>query len=423
MMPPDGFVSSVLAVESFDDMTALLHGPVGCRRDLSFISSILCPKMPKAPASTYRTRYYANNPRVPCTEVEAEDYISGAMDRLRDALGVVSSADENRIAVINTPGVSLIGESCSVLISEMGLGDRVISLDADYISYPIGEGYDKTLVKILKWLDPVKNRTVEKTVNILGLSVFTRDWKSTLEDLEELLSAMSLRVISVPGARCSIDEYMESVNAELNVVVCSEYCQDLKREYEENYEIPSIDIHEAPVGFDALEHWVTAIAEACSVDPFPALSIIKRKILRARDGMISCRGSASIKARTFGAVGDSTIVLPLTRWLHSYLALVPAYIRVTEGFDESAMSELQAFLEELGCGTALTNPLPDDIYIMAGEGDTVKRMEIGGRCTVGLDIGFPSLYDSNFMKKNVIGQNGTLYILERIVNSRPMMSM
>ena len=101
--------------------------------------------------------------------------------------------------------------------------------------------------------------------------------------------------------------------------------------------------------------------------------------------------------------------------------MVPAYVRVTEGEDTEAMSELTSFLESIGCDSALTDSLPEDLCVMAGDGDTVMRMEIGGRCEVGLDIGYPSLYDSNFMSKNVIGQNGALYILERIVNSRPMM--
>ena len=421
MMPPDGFVSSVLAVESFQDMKVLLHGPVGCRRDLSFISSILCPKENKADMSAYRVRYYANSPRVPCTEVDAEDYIAGAIDRLREALAIVSSVDDDCIAVVSTPGISLIGESCEDVVLEMGLQNKTITLDADYISIPIGEGYDRTLTKILKWQNPEKKGTIKGTVNLLGLSVFTRDWDATLADLTILLEAMGLKIACAPGVGCSLEQFRRSVDSEFNVVVCSEYCNDLKDYYRENYGIESIDIHEAPVGFDAIRRWIWAISEACSVDPEPAMKILDERMDRAFRGMHSNHGHASIKGRKLGIVGDSTIVLPLSKWLYDYLSMVPAYVRVTEGEDTEAMSELTSFLESIGCDSALTDPLPEDLCVMAGDGDTVMRMEIGGRCEVGLDIGYPSLYDSNFMSKNVIGQNGALYILERIVNSRPMM--
>ncbi|MCQ2070905.1 MAG: nitrogenase component 1, partial [archaeon] len=181
MMLPDGFVSSVMVIESFSDMKVLLHGPVGCRRDLCFISSILCPKDPKAGPEVYRGRYYANNHRVPCTEVDGEDYISGAINRLDEALDIVSGTDDDLIAIVNTPGVSLIGENCEDLILKKGLQERVLALDADYISIPVGEGYDRTLTKLLKWLKPEKTSTKRMKVNVLGLSLFTRDWKGVLD--------------------------------------------------------------------------------------------------------------------------------------------------------------------------------------------------------------------------------------------------
>ncbi len=421
-MIPDGFVSSVIAAESFDDIKVLLHGPVGCRRDMTFISSIICPKEPKAEPAAYRTRYYANNPRVPCTEVDADDYISGAIDRLEDALRTVSETDDDIIAVINTPGVSLIGDNCEDLIMRMGLGNRALAIDADYSSVPVGLGYDLTLTRILRWLKPVKRETLKDTVNILGLSVFARDWKSVIGDLTGLLEAMGLRVLAVPGTGCSAEEFRNSVNAEFNVAVSSEYCSNLKDLYSE-YGIPCADIHEAPVGFDSVEKWILAAAELCGKDPEPALRILDKCRRRAYDGMRSFRGSNSLKGRNLCISGDSTTVLPLVKWLYKYLAIVPVYVRVTDGYDEYAMEKLKEFLESAECSSALTDEMPERFYLAAGDGNTVRRMELGKVCSVGLDLGFPSIYDSDFMRKNVIGQNGALYILERAVNGRPMMSM
>lgn len=423
MMPPDGFVGAVLAVESFSDMKVLLHGPIGCRRDLSFISSILCPKDPKGDPPAYRCRYYQNDPRVPCTEVEAEDYIGGAIARLEDALNIVSRTDDDYIAVVSTPGVSLIGDSCEDAIERLGLSDHALAIDADYISIPLGDGYDRTLVRILRWLNPKQGNVRPRTVNILGMSVFMRDWKAVLDDLTELLEALGLHVICTPGVSCSTESFLESVNAEFNIAVCHEYCGTLERVYSEEYNIPCIDMHEAPVGFDALRRWVAEISRTCSVDPSPAMRIIDRTVSRAYGGMRSSRSAGSLKGRSLGIAGDATVVLPLVKWLYNYLGIIPVLVDVTEGSDEIACEELKTFLKHIGCLSALKRNDPNNIYVMAADGDSVRRMELGRICTVGLDIGYPSLYDSNFMRKNVIGHNGALYILERIVNSRPMMSM
>ncbi|MCQ2070826.1 MAG: hypothetical protein MJZ68_06825, partial [archaeon] len=144
---------------------------------------------------------------------------------------------------------------------------------------------------------------------------------------------------------------------------------------------------------------------------------------RAYEGMSSARGSMSLKGKNMAVYGDSTIVYPMVRWLYDYAGLIPVSIGVSEGPDPVAMERLREFLASVDCIQALDSPIPPRIYLVAGDGDTVRRMEIGKVCSVGLDIGYPSLYDGNFMKKNVIGHNGVLYLLERIVNGRPMMTM
>lgn len=422
MMSPDGFVSSVIASESFSDVKVLLHGPVGCRRDMSFISGILCPKEPKADPKSYRVRYYVNNHRVPCTEVEAEDYINGAIFRLKDALSIVSKTDDDIIAVVNTPGVSLIGDNCEDLINDMGLGDRALAIDADYISIPVGEGYDRTLVRILKWLEPQKGTVLPNTVNLIGLSLFTRDWKSVLDDLSELLNAMGLQVLCAPGADCSTEKFKQSVNAQFNIAICSEYCSDLKKLYLE-YGVPTLDLHEAPVGPDAIRRLILAVADYCKADPAPSLAILDKTMKRAYGGLRSTRTCESLKGKPFGIAGDSTVVMPMMRWFYEYFGMIPVYVRVTEGYDETAKERIEEFLGSIECSGSLTDEMPEELYLVASDGDTVRRMELGGRCKVGLDIGYPSLYDSNFMRKNVIGHNGILYLLERVVNGRPLMTM
>lgn len=44
MLKADGFIGSIMAAEGVSDMTTLLHGPDGCRKNLTTLSRSRFPK-------------------------------------------------------------------------------------------------------------------------------------------------------------------------------------------------------------------------------------------------------------------------------------------------------------------------------------------------------------------------------------------
>jgi hypothetical protein len=54
-------------------------------------------------------------------------------------------------------------------------------------------------------------------------------------------------------------------------------------------------------------------------------------------------------------------------------------------------------------------------YLFA-PGDIALLEEREGRCGKGVDIGFPSSYGSDFLKKPLMGLEGVMYILDALFN-------
>ncbi len=333
---------------------------------------------------------------------------------------VVSSMDDDVIVLVSTPGVSLIGDNCDEVVRRLGLESRVAVLDADLISLPLCTGVDRTLARLIKWAGGERKEVRKGTVNLIGMSTTMRDWRSALEDLTQLVEAMGLKVGCTPGVGCSIDDLRESLTSECNIVICEEYCHETCMMYE-SMGVPTVNSGSAPVGPVAIREWIQSIADFFGNDPSPAFAILDKVLERVSDGMRATKGSESLRGRSLAIEGDASVILPMVEWMHSALALIPIYVRVYDGCSEDQLRRIESFLEGIGCLDALTDELPRSVQIMMADGNTAKKMEIAEVCTVGVDIGFPSLYDTDFMAKSPMGTRGILYIMERAINSRPLM--
>ena len=228
---PDGFVGAVMAVESISDAVAFLHGPGGCRVRFMVYSGAVFPRVRLEDNDSYFIPYFCGYPRVPATYLDEYDYINGAYYKLEEGLPIVDSKDPGLIVVINSPGAALIGGNHERAIKEAGLEDRAIFMDESLVSTPMTQGYDHTLVEIMKHLDPIKERTDKDTVNLIGMTVMDKDFRAAIDEMTENLEAMGLKVRCVPGAGADLEGLRDSVNSEYCVVVCPEACQDLSEYY------------------------------------------------------------------------------------------------------------------------------------------------------------------------------------------------
>ena len=85
----DGFLGAMIASESILDGATVLHGPGGCRRMTSVLSSKLLPRDYSAKCGSF----FFNEPRIPCTFVDSSDYIYGATDKVGMVLNILEKVE------------------------------------------------------------------------------------------------------------------------------------------------------------------------------------------------------------------------------------------------------------------------------------------------------------------------------------------
>lgn len=414
---PDGFVGAVMAVESISDAVAFLHGPGGCRVRFMVHSGAVFPRVRLEENDSFYIPYFYGYPRVPATYLDEYDYINGAYYKLEEGLPIVGDKEPGLIVIINSPGAGLIGDNHERVIREAGLEDRAIFMDESLVSIPMTQGYDHTLLEIMKHLDPKKERTDKDTVNIIGITVMDKDFKAALEEITENIESMGLKVRCAPGAGADLSDLKDSVNSEYCVVVCPEACQDLM----EFYRAAGLKIIRseagAPVGFDAVESFYKTIAEATGKDASVPLS----KVAKARDKIyqkfVGMRYNAlRIKGLKFSAAGIASVIRPLTEWMYSYLATAPVAVDVDPGSDQLEIDRLKAFLESIDYGQSFGVEPKIGSDIVLCEGITAVTMRLNGECRIGVPIGHSTMGLDDVIPRPIYGIQGALYILDEILH-------
>ncbi len=408
---PDGFFGVVMAIEGISDSTVLLHGPDGCRKNLAALTGKVYPR-PDANIKRM-TPYYYGWPRIPCTGIASNDYVYGAYERLSEALGYVKGT-ASFIAVVNSPGASLIGDNCQKAIDENGLQDIAVVLDADLSSKPLNVGMDNALVTVLKKISPRRDAPRKGTVNILGNSVLQKDWESVNEEIGHILELMGLETISCVGAGSSIQNMRESANAEFNVLVCPEYAQEQARYYKEEFGITPIDMGYSPVGFEATEDFIMKIAEVTGKDPSKALEYVDRYKKKAYRRMLAARYGTT--GYSFAIDADPCVLYPLTKWLSDNMEMVPVALRANGIPFEYAEEKLREYLERKELTQVMDQMPPEFTDVVMTDGNTAQIYERSQHCRRGVDLKFPSMMNVEFLSQPIYGALGSMYILERIVN-------
>lgn len=410
---PDGLTGSIMAVEGIADAAVFLHGPGGCRVRHTVISSAVLPREGSEP---FTAPYYYGYPRVPSSYLDEYDFINGAYYKSSEGLGEVASRRPSLAVVIDSPGAGLIGDDHWRAIRENGLEDVAMHIPESMASVPATRACGRTLAYVMEHLDPERGDVRGGTVNLLGLSLMDKDWRAARDELASLLNDMGLEVVCCPGAGSSVDELVRSVDSEFNVVVCPEMCSGLTEWYGSRG-VPSIRSGKgAPVGFDALEAWVMAVADATDRDPSKALGRIDacgREVARRFTGMRY--NAVRIRGLTFSAAGTASVIRPLTEWLYGYLAMAPAAVVVDDGADEAESEALASFLERVGFQEAWSRePVPSGVVLC--EGIAALTMKLAGDCRAGIPIGYSSMGIDDIMPRPVYGMQGAMYILDEILH-------
>jgi len=411
----DGFTGALMAVESFSDGRAVLHGPGGCRNYHTFLTSVCYPRAKPADFKKYSQPYFFGQARMPCTYIDEDNYINGSEGKLEECIPAICRIDDNFDVFINSPGAALIGDNITDAIERAGFKDKAMAVEESLISQPFSSSYDHTIKSILEWKSPKKKETIPRSVNILGVPISAIDWQDVITEFVSLLSDMGITVISSPGAGCSSSDLEESTAAEYNVCISSEYCKRTAELYEKKYGIPTIFSEMgAPVGLDAVEHWAKNIGKIIGADTSKVEERIRQAKARVFRRIKGSMYSRRVKCSRFTIMADSSVAYPLTKWLHEYLCMVPASISVDPGEDDKMVSCIVGFLREIGLREAWNSDPAQKVDFVFTDGHTAESQVMIGTCRKGIDIAMPTLYRVNFIPRPVYGINGSMYILDEI---------
>jgi nitrogenase molybdenum-iron protein alpha/beta subunit len=418
---PDSFSGALFAVEGVRDGCTILNGPTGCKFYHSAISDSQFMRQATYSPLEY-TEGFFGQPRIPATYLDGHDYVFGSGEKLSNILRMAAGKKYALIAVINSPGATLIGDDLDRFIAGETKGASIpcFALENSGFSGAFGSGYQKAMLKVLDVLE-LKKETPKgnPAVNLLGLSIYQKYFDNNYKTIRKLLELCGIETISAPGAGDPVAAMKNIPSAALNVVIYPEYGKETAEYLKERFALPYIIPGEGPpVGFYSTAGFIKEICEYFNVPSLRAEAVLDAA--RAGAYLHLSRFSSLLgmpRGCLFSVKADSSAAYALTRWLCSYLGMIPAAVSVLPGGDAVFTKKLEDFLDSVNHGEALANPVIETpAQILLADGNTISAARLYGQKFCGIEIALPSLGYIDVTEKTLFGAEGGLFLLEQILN-------
>ena len=344
------------------------------------------------------------------------------------------------IAVINSPGAALIGDDLDRFLAEE-VGDiPAFALENTGFSGSFGSGYQKAIIRALDavrrhgasaGVKPAFNGDTvtgggaagsgekRRTVNILGLCIYQKHYARNLSVLRHLLELSGIGLAAAPGAGDSAASLSGIGGAALNVALYPEYSLEIAEKLKDEYGTPYFIPEEGPpIGFDAAEAFIRGICRELGGNGQRALEEIERA--RARAYLYLSRFSSLLglpRGTLFSVKAEASVAYAITKWLCTYLGMMPASVSVLSGGDAFFVQKLETFLDGIHCRKALEAPVIETpTHILLADGNTIAELKLYGQRFCGIEIALPSLGYIDVTGKTLFGGDGALFLLEQILN-------
>ncbi|ATW27558.1 nitrogenase component 1 [Candidatus Formimonas warabiya] len=417
---PDGFSGALFALEGIKDALVILNGPAGCKFYHGALSDAQFPRDTSLDPLNYGEEFFFGQPRIPCTYLDAYDYVYGSGEKLKKALQTVVTSKHKLVAVVNSPGAALIGDDLAHYLKDRVPDCPCISLESTGFSGAYAEGFQKAVIHVLEKLNVGDARDViPRSVNLIGLSLHQKYYRGSIGELKRLLSACGIEVLSVLCAGDSVREISRFPRAAYNVVVFPEFGGEIARWMEEKYWIPYIVSPEgAPVGFDATECLIRTVAGWLKVDPRPALHELEKARGRCFLSLSRFHSMTGLPGGArFSLKANPATAYALTKWLCLYLGMIPAAIEVDDPENSMFTKKLYAFLMETGFAAAAKNPIhTTETEIVFADGNTIAQVRLNKVACTGIEIALPSFGYLDVVEKTHLGAEGALLLVEQVIN-------
>jgi hypothetical protein len=212
------------------------------------------------------------------------------------------------------------------------------------------EGKEQTFTALLDLMQPAVAR-IERSVNIIGPTLNTFNWRADVFELKRMLSAIGVQVNTVLTSECTVAELVQAPRAALNLCVYPYDCGiPTAQKMHERFGIPWM-ANRVPIGFRQSAAWIEEIAQFFNIDARPYLA---REMKSARDFI----GSLLV----FNTFFEASVALS-TDNCDSYSVGISSFLKRELGMDicmAAVSSDAAAQKVAEVCPATLLNPTIDD---------------------------------------------------------------
>lgn len=435
---PDGITGMIFALEGIKNTVVLLNGPMGCKFYHSTTSQFLELRPPlylpaakgqeKIPVDyNFLNDWFFRQARVPCTYLDNEDYVYGTSQKVEEGLRYIKeNIDFDLIGIVNSPGASLIGDHLQEMSRKIMDGHPVVMLESPGYSENFCDGYQKAALELLEqtalphWrLDKGKKEdSAQKSVNLLGISIWHRYWEGDLAELKRLFELCNIRVNCCLGAGCSLEEIMRLPQADLNVVIYPEQGLKTARFLWENCQMPFYLCPGPPVGFRAVMDMFEDICQLLKTD----ISALQKDCEKARalawnkiDSVYQMSGLPD--GCTFAVEGDSSVVYSYSRFFMEYLGMIPDCLSITGGQSLEMEEKTEKLMEQYKAGTPQKKDILDTTAeLVFADANTIAALKTRNQVFCGIEISQPGMGYVDVLPKTQLGVTGSLFLIEQVLN-------
>jgi len=346
------------------------------------------------------------------TNLSYANIMQGAEDRMEATLAKIAAKNPGAILIVTAPTVEVTRDDVEGVVKKSGLKDTVI------IHPPIGgslvEGKETAFIKLLDLVDPNVEKT-PRSVNIIGPTFSTFNWRADVYELTRMLAGIGVSVNCVYTAGATIEQIKQAARAELNLCIYPfDSGMGVAREMEKRFGIPyRADI--IPIGFGNSAAWLESVADFFKID---AKAYLKASMANAFEFI----SSNMVFAVTF----EMSAALSLEN-ANTYAVGISEFLNKEVGLDivMAALSNNEA-AERVGklCGDVMVNATIEqkrDKFVETGPMviygnfyDKKVSMDAGFKNFIFSDIptiGYLSSENCPFM-----GFMGAKYLVESLVN-------
>jgi len=328
---PSSFEGALWAAQGITDARVIYHAPPGCYL-MQHMNSI-CNEW---------------HPEMYSTLISYAEVMQGTGTKLEEVLGKAAAEKPQAIIIITSPVVEITGDDVEGAAAAVGFDKTVI------VRPPLGgtlaDGKEKTFIA-LTGLMKTDGEKRKKSVNLIGPTYNTFNWRADVFELKRMLSAAGIYVNAVLTADCTVDEIVNAPRAELNICMYPYDCGlKLARKMQEQFSIPYTAGH-IPIGFREAAAWLEEITRFFTVD---AKNYIAREITSARDFVTTLLVTNTFFEASAALSTDNcdTYSVGISSFLHRELGMDICMASVAT---EAAAEKVSPV-----CSTVLINPSIDE---------------------------------------------------------------